>query len=108
MDKLIASTEGGMVNSYSKMNEMFCTLFGGADSLSCKVSKYRSVFGFLRRYFWCFITNRRVTNPLKDVVSVRANVVVSPCFLPASFAKRRREAVEYGNAQIIVSGQTYF
>ena len=37
MDKLIASTEGGMINSYSKMNERFCTLFRGAGNLLCKV-----------------------------------------------------------------------
>jgi hypothetical protein len=51
---LIASTEGGMINSFSKTSEMFCTLFGGADSLSCKVSKiglistfYAAIFGAL-------------------------------------------------------------
>lgn len=41
MDILIASTEGGMINSFSKTSEVFCTLFGGAEKLSCKVSKYR-------------------------------------------------------------------
>ena len=51
MDKYIASTEGGMINSFSKTSEMFCTLFGGAEKLSCKVSKYWDDFGFLRRYF---------------------------------------------------------
>lgn len=70
MDKYIASTEGGMINSFLKTSEMFCTLFGGADSLSCKVSNYRAIFSFLSRYFWYFITNRRITNSLQDVIAV--------------------------------------
>ena len=49
---LIGSSSRGMINSFSKMSEMFCTVFSGTDSISCKVSNNREKNGDSSHYFW--------------------------------------------------------